>query len=397
MRQLVRWMGRVLPPRAWMLSAVAALATLDAMAIVLGAEKGHLDFEEGQPWRLLPEAHWKVIAYLLCAYGVWRSMGFHPAFDKSYRQWLLATPWVPSKPLPRGPVSLTWQDAAVVLTMSLSCIGFAGWQLLPVAFFAPYCLMLSWANLRTGQDAAVLLATATVVPALGFIERPPVVLAFFLGAAVICWIGFRRSLPDFPWDDHPRWRLFDRLTTSRQPQLHGRWPRVHSSILSDELGPLPTWKALAVAALGGWLAAWIAEATAFGAVQFGSELQVQKLSTATWFIAILGAGIRVLIYCALHWAPISLAGRLVTMRPLIPRYDVAFAAPVLAVVLSSRAPFWLYAVATPLPLNAFLSVFVVLAVLLGMGPTLRWWHLVGEHRLAFLQPKPRRQAFRAQA
>ncbi len=51
---------------------------------------------------------------LLCFAAAWlgliRMAWFHPSLRSSYRNWLKTTCWHVGKPLPLGPVTLTWLD-----------------------------------------------------------------------------------------------------------------------------------------------------------------------------------------------------------------------------------------------------------------------------------------------
>jgi hypothetical protein len=91
--------------------------------------------------------------------------------------------------------------------------------------------------------------------------------------------------------------------------------------------------------------------------------------------------LRSMIYCSGNRPPISLAGRMATMRWIIPTYDRVLAAPLLGAgvtlalfgcsLVDSRHDRWL------LPLGAA----AVLLISLGLGPSLRSWRLTGGHRI----------------
>jgi hypothetical protein len=223
-------------------------------------------------------------------------------------------------------------------------------------------------------------------------EFPLQVGACALAAYAASWAGFRKSLREFPWEETSRARLWKSAIGAGVNVGDGPWPRVHSAQASERFSPLPWWKPWAIAAWAGWFAACATAATLW----FGLPAAVDRLPTniaaGVFIVAIIGALGRLALYLWEHRPPISLAGRLATGRLIIPRYDVALVAPLLVVELGRRLPEWLHGLGTPLPATAFVSLFVVIAVLFGMGPTLRWWHLVGEHRLVLSKPasRPRR-------
>ncbi len=77
--------------------------------------------------------------------------------------------------------------------------------------------------------------------------------------------------------------------------------------------------------------------------------------------------------------PISLWGRVRTLRWIIPGYDQIFLAPLSIFVVETvadlaRKHFDLLVVAP-------VSVFLTLLIAFNMGPTLRNWHTTGKHRM----------------
>jgi hypothetical protein len=95
--------------------------------------------------------------------------------------------------------------------------------------------------------------------------------------------------------------------------------------------------------------------------------------------------VRLLAYTAACHPPISIVGRLVTRRLVIPGYDQVFIAP-LCIALTAAlglavthliGPAY-YVVTIPCALAAqFIVAF-------NMGPSFRHWHLTGHHRIVSL-------------
>jgi hypothetical protein len=385
----VREMRRVLPPRGTMLGYAAVVAAIDLASLALAALFEWPLAGDGRSLSL-PVLHLMAVCYLLAGHGIWRVTGFHPALVPGYRQWLRTTPWTPDRSLPRGPLHLTWQDAVVVAAATCLCLSFESWKLVPLAFLAGYLGVMTLANVYVGCDAAALGALFVLGPSFFAFEYPLLVGACGLAAYGICWAGYRQSLPDFPWAEGPRKQLWESVLNIGKSMDDGPWPRVHSSQLSDLVSPLPWWKPLAIAALVGWTGAWGTAAELWDAPLGEADRVAEGVAAFAFALAIYGGIGRLVIYLWQHRPPISLAGRLATGRLIIPRYDVAIVAPVVAVELGRRLPNVLIGWGMPLPGVAFASMFAVVAALFGLGPTLRWWHLVGEHRLVLKKPAPRR-------
>jgi hypothetical protein len=98
-------------------------------------------------------------------------------------------------------------------------------------------------------------------------------------------------------------------------------------------------------------------------------------------------GIRLSIYCGSCRPPISLAGRLATRRFVIPGYDQIFVAPLLVLLIGIAGPLILWHCEANDSLTAGITMFAMVAVTLGMGPTLGLWQLTGEHRITVRSPR----------
>ena len=99
-----------------------------------------------------------------------------------------------------------------------------------------------------------------------------------------------------------------------------------------------------------------------------------------FWLVFFSAG-RVAIYCDGCLPPLSLMGRLVHLRPIIPGYDKVFAAPLLALAVGVAS--WYAATWTGAELIVVLAAAIMLNwwILLGMGPSLKAWRLTGNHRI----------------
>jgi hypothetical protein len=129
----------------------------------------------------------------------------------------------------------------------------------------------------------------------------------------------------------------------------------------------------------GALAGWWFFAVSYHFPGFGMD----ESRYAIW-LAVLAVGcvIRLCDYCIGYWPPISLMGRLVHGRWIIPGYDQVFVAPLLSLLVAVAA--WFVPMWTGLPRLMVTPVAVTLTwwILFGMGPTLRTWRLTGNHRMS---------------
>jgi hypothetical protein len=82
-----------------------------------------------------------------------------------------------------------------------------------------------------------------------------------------------------------------------------------------------------------------------------------------------------------HLPPISLWGRICTLRWIVPRYDQMFVSPLTAFLVAILAPFGLVRMGLPLEIALPSALSLVLWVVLAMGPSLRHWRLTGAHRI----------------
>jgi hypothetical protein len=90
---------------------------------------------------------------------------------------------------------------------------------------------------------------------------------------------------------------------------------------------------------------------------------------------------RLLLYVVGHMPPISLLGRLATRRWIIPRYDVIFAAPLLAAAAAFAMPTMLILrFGIPAVVAVPLSIVTTLTFAFGLPPRWQGWHFTGHYR-----------------
>jgi hypothetical protein len=210
---------------------------------------------------------------------------------------------------------------------------------------------------------------------LGFVPQlwshPWVDLGVLTAIYLLVHEGLWSSLARFPWPT-------EGVQVDWNPELRGEkatgpscgWPhdRFHRDIRAAQ-GIAPA-DALLISMLAGW---WV--------YSLESWIPDPLLHPLSLNVMVLAAFRRFWIYRVGYAPPISLAGRLATLRWVIPGYDLVYLALLLAILgmtlglvlgravgLGPRGGF---------PLAMFLSIFATLAA----PPSLKRWRLTGRHRL----------------
>lgn len=377
---MIRWLRVSWPPLGWIVG----------FAIFYGSALGFLHWAT---WRfggpLLDEAgrpllHLMTGGTLLIGVGIysfWRAFVFHPRGRTDYAAWLATTPWTSKKPLPLGPVQLVPQDILFIgMIVALTWLGGAEWALLaPQLFLALYSALVACTFFTTGAwpwGYAVLFAVGVTVRLWLFI---PASLGAALLAYLFAYLGLRQALARFPWKES--W-LDQQLAFSRKNNYHHAsgaigWPyaRLAPKFPGSETC-IAVHHALLLSALIGWaIHAALALAPHPADQDEGSRIFLS-------FVLTIAPVVRCFVYCNGYLPPISFLGRLATLRWIIPGYDRILVAPLLALLVGGALE-----VAGKLlgadPLYARpVNIAVILAICLGMGPTLKTWRLTGEHRIA---------------
>jgi hypothetical protein len=363
---MIRWLRVVWPP-GWALISVALFgagwqAVLFFLEWRLQAPFGSLDEEK---------VFVGVMGALALAYAVYRLAAFHPALRPDYCRWLSSTPWTSRIPLPMGPPHLVLQDV-----LMLGLIVAAGWPRLQwlslvsvQVFLFAYLMGLGATHFLTGER----LRAYAVALGLGFMGLGVLDLRLFLvagaGTYALAYLGLRVSLARLPWEGS----VISPLLGTRAARQPLGWPYDRLGPLTR--GPVPLRDALLTGALAGW---WF----------FAGHYHFRTLPDAAgnqnvMYLVFLGAGVlvRLALYCDGHVPPISLMGRLMHGRWIIPGYDQVFIAPLLAGLVAVAARF--ASASTEIPPIVVTSVAFALtwSILLGVGPTLQAWRLTGNHRI----------------
>jgi hypothetical protein len=304
--------------------------------------------------------HRGIVMVSACVVAACRIVLHHPQFKPAYRQWLMTTPWTSGMPLPLGRVTIDWTDA-----LRLTVIVVTGWlhsgispMQAMIAYFLAYVAVAGFALLMTVHTAAVPLAFGGAVAAWLIPESTPtffVAAALFIVANLLVW----RSLWAFPWGDPPT-RTSNVGPGNPFQQLSPKQSRLHLSISEGILLSL---------LVGCWACALMSH------VPLRMKI-ADLLGIMFWSAGAVAFG-RLFFYIAQGVAPISIAGRFVTGRIIIPGHDKIFVAPLCAVAVVAIIPQSLRHLGLPWHLWFGITTTFFTAALLCIGPTLPNWRLFG--------------------
>ena len=321
------------------------------------------------------------MVYLVAAYGAMREGLYHPLSRPKYRQWLQTTPWSSRQALPLGPIHLVWQDGLVLGAFSLiAYYEFAVNPLLYLDLFGVvYLTGLGFSLFFGGQPYFGWGVCAGIVGALGLFPQARLMTAVLAATYLLGYIGLRRSLAAFPWEDkllvRPRYDVW-----FPSPEITKIGVSMFNALLASIL-------------LGALCYVLLKDFVTLMELQLGKQAPAEAVFTqaideqiillekqlAVW-TALLSAA-RVAVYCLVYWPPMNPLGRLATGRLILPKYDKVFVAPALAVIVAIFLPEQLLALGLASIETTALTAACVVFINLGLGPTLREWQLTGAHRM----------------
>lgn len=339
----------------WVLMCLAVYFTPDLM---VGAfERAHHLPISGNLQIVVLYIHVGLLGGFVLIMGLRRPLITNPLINGPYRKWLKTTPWHPGMPLPLGPITLNFYDLALVLASGflLKILDLPP-ELAILVFGAAYTLSVILHLLLAGLERVSyllifgLLAMVWVLPDLR--DASLIVVAMY----PIEHLAIRQSFKAFPWEP---------LVPRHAVPLGWSFER---------LGPGPVklhvsaFDALIVSLLVG-LTVYLAFLKSF--VEFRVEL-VPILVV----VGCVAAFTRLGIYWEGISNPLGIFTRFSTGRLIIPRFDQIFIAPLLAVVVVLAT--WKLSKYFPIqPVVAGASATLVSLILLGMGPSLSRFRLVG--------------------
>ena len=323
-----------------------------------------------------------VVIFAVVLFGAYRALAFHPLSGVDYGRWLYYTPWRHPRPLPFGPVQLTLQDVLLVGLGVLACHGsLKGQWVVPQAFLLSYltCLggLFAVCGLRWWTYLLVL-GLGGVVWLSPWSDAAATAMAIALYPAAR--VALSASLAGFPWPEavvSSVARFSTSMKTKRKRPWYDKnelgWP---FDLLQRPVEvPRRNWLHLAIETL---LIGWVVHA--FVSLIPGEIEEPAGLVPLTYLT--LGLCLqRLFKYCWHFRPPISLWGRLLTGRWIIPGYDQVLVGPLCVALAGLVLPFTLERLGVPtrvwLPVNAALLILAHR----GIGPSWPRWLLTGNYRL----------------
>jgi hypothetical protein len=319
-----------------------------------------------------------IILFVTCLnYALYRVFTFHPIFRKGYRTWLESTPWTYRKPLPLGPVELSWRDGLVLGSLLL----------LSATQPEPYALRLLCTYLLVNLLATLLSFWLTRSTGFGYVtafalclavlfwHQPEICLAALAGVYLIAYEGLRRALASFPWEARKLPNLGEDMSTLSWIREPCGWPhdRMMAEVVDRDV--ISRIDVVLCCMLASWwftvLISLIRDPDARLAISGG------VFGLVMFFLPFA----RICLYTAGYSAPIGFWGRIRTFRWIIPGYDQIFVAPLCAMMAGAATLALLQACRLPLFIGfTFASGMVILVTVL-TPPRLRLWRLTGQHRI----------------
>jgi hypothetical protein len=315
-------------------------------------------------------------------YVGYRMRATHPAFRFEYYEWLCRTPWTSRKPLPLGPIYLVWQDALILaLAVAWHWPRLQMQSLIVVQWFLGcYLIALGVMHYLTGRKVwAYVIGFGVGVMALSSLNLPVFAAAAAVTYALV-WLGLRDSLAGYPWENCKN--LLGMLGVSRNavaaPETLG-WPYERLSPKSADVIPFSKLDTLLQGLLAGWWF-YVGNLALYSFARKGEDARILTDFLCVPFL-VFGALARLAIYCFSYLPPISLFGRLVLGRWIIPGYDRVFIPSLMAFPIAAAA-WWLpsWTSSDPLIVSS-IAVTVAWWIYFGMGPSLKTWRLTGKHRI----------------
>jgi hypothetical protein len=339
----------------------------------------YFEWQAGQraPLRTRPGT---VILLISCVnYALFRVFAFHPIFRKGYRTWLESTPWTYRKPLPLGPVELSWRDGLVLgslLLLSATLPEPNAMRLLCTYLLANLLAILCSFFLTRSSGFAYVTAFALGLAVL-FWHQPEICLAALAGVYLIAYEGLRRALASFPWQARKLPGLNEDmsvLTLGLDGEACG-WPhdRLMGEIVDGQL--ISRIDVVLVCMLASW---W---ATVLISLIHDPDGRLAISGGVFGLVMFFLPFGRIARYTAGYSSPISFWGRIRTFRWIIPGYDQIFVAPFCAMMAGVATLALLHACRLPLFICLTFASGMVILVTVLTPPRLRLWRLTGQHRI----------------
>lgn len=318
----------------------------------------------------------RIAGFVCVSYGAFRALCFHPVLRQSYRDWLKATPWDRSKPLPVGPPHLVWEDILILGVIAAPGLVEgqtppAVWPLLALAsYLVGLVLVLFLTGMATHAYAILFLFGAAVRFDQASLMLIPIGLAVVVGRIGL-WQGWER----FPWNVDAFYAAVRHFFSSGRVdtiRVSCGWPYDRLRPSFPGLPRIGVIDALLIALLMGWCLDAVAIRGMAGEVAAQSFLGMTTISLTLYrlFSRLNGYG-----------APTGILGRIFTGRWIIPRFDQVFVAPFVILLAGGLGVPTLDRLGIPPEHAIALTEALVVFIALTMRPTLEQWRLTGGHRI----------------
>lgn len=364
-----RWIREVWPSTGWFVfAAIIYLAMLLLPHLVYYSNGGTERYLDAWKFGIAP------LGFYSFLYGAWRVVWFHPVYQPEYLGWLRQTPWSHEKPLPGGPIHLVPQDGVFVgLLTALACLHQVEYAFaIPVSFLISYIVFWEISFLTTKHFKHAYLMAFVLSGAIPFWNSPlglSIVLALLL---LVGAHGIRMTLHNFD-----AWSGRSEQVTSLWNNSKGKcdkllgWPydRLAPTLSDDE--PSYSWSAALSFLLSWW---------SFLVVAVIVPHELGAVAVACVFAGLVMI-VRYAKYLAGYSPPLSLRGRFLTGRWILPGFDIVYLAPLLILLLSGSV--FLCAVLWNLPYCVAVAIISggSLLIALQCPPDLNEWKLTGGHQI----------------
>jgi hypothetical protein len=325
-------------------------------------------------------------------YGFFRGTYFHPVENRAYGRWLKLSPWRHPDPLPLGPLHLVWQDALIVALLT----AFFPRELfsvlsVPSLFLVAYSYAISYSHWKVGIDWVAFINAILGGTLLLVIVNSIAVLVVALLTYAVAQFGTRLILRAFPFDAKlQEWLKLKLPSTDREASAGWPLPPANESRWNWRISRV---RAAGLALSVGWL-----QFCLFFHFRDVPDILNAYMTTYLWIVVFFVFG-RLWVYLWGYAPPISVFGRLATGRLVIPGYDVALLAPLIATIVACTLPELLTRLEVAPSFAYPISASVVAWLALTLPPQREAWQLTGHHRIAyrFLAKSATRSQSKAQA
>jgi hypothetical protein len=371
MLQLLRKPLRVVLPADW--SVIVFFVALGAAYVIadISSRLGATDAREGfETFRTL------LVWSTTIAYALFRALYFNPVENRAYGGWLKVLPWRYPDPLPLGPLTLVWQDVVIVAVLTaLFPSGLFSRLSVANVFIVTYSLSLTYSHWRVGINC-VIFVNAMLFGAFVLAIRSS--MAQFTVALMMCAVahaGTWQMLRAFPFTNE-LWEWLKLVPERNDRQASQGWP------VPPRRQTRWRWSVTHLQAAGLALAVgWLQACLVFHIRQVPESVRFFE-ATYTWVALTFVLG-RFWVYFWGYAPPMSILGRIATLRLIIPGYDSAILPPLATAIVAFILPKTLTAFGLQ-PIIVFpLSTSIVAWLALALPPRRDDWQFTGHHRIAY--------------